>query len=279
MLNRFSHSDLGREIRFSALCRVMKRTFGKLLRERAASTSEDLDNLLHLLVKSEEFFRQHFLANFSDSLSPSASSAEDVIDSFEILERIYSDPLFQKHPSEKTARGESPREILTDLLLQAINDRYKSMETEISSEETRDLSRVVALAKTIRMEVNAYVWRYPDPLLGTISVAGFATSTYLNFFVLEMENLRHSPDMANGDYTIAEMLELYQIVRILKDLGSQEAIMAADIAGFDVEVWFEPFVTKWLSLTDKKVDEWVGGSVSVDKVRLCFALGFGRPES
>ena len=186
----------------------MKRAFGKLLRERTMSTAEDLDNLLHLLIRSEEFFRSHFLSNFSDSLSQAATSAEDVIESFEILERIYSDPLYQKNhaslsPTQKTP---PPKETLVNLLITAINDRYKTLEQSISSETERDLSRVTYLAKAIRMEVNAYVWRYPDLLLGTINVAGFATSTYLNFFVLEMENLKLSPAMAEGDYTIAEML-------------------------------------------------------------------------
>ncbi|KAI9018368.1 hypothetical protein DFJ74DRAFT_219867 [Hyaloraphidium curvatum] len=272
MLSRFLTPDVGREIRFTVLCDTIKRTLDKLIRERSQSTSEDLYGLLHFLNRAEDFFRSHFLAHFSDSLSPSASSADDVIDSFEILERIYADPIFSGSTADDGAAVErgSVRDRLVDLLLEAINERYKSMESEVAEGSLRDISRVAKLAKAIRMEVNAYVWRYPDPLLGSVSVSAFATASYLRHFVLEMENLRHSEQMADGNYTIAEMLELYQIVRILKDVGSA----AADdpqavhlIAGFDVEIWFEPFVSKWLHITDLKVDDWVGGSVAVDKLR------------
>lgn len=268
ILSRFCDSQSTHKILFPFLSRTLKKIFANLSRTSTLCSQSDLDHVLSLLVRSEDVFRGHFLANFSGSMS--SSSPEEVIESFHILESIYSDSLFSKDiaPELPHVQSASPRETLLQLLLEAVNSRYKALEKSVIN-EAQLLSRVKVLAKAIRVETNNYVWRYPYPLLGNINVAEFATSIYWSLFVLEMENLRYSTEVTEGQYTIAEILELYQIVRLLRDTASQDRRATIDInEAFDVETCFEPFMMQWVRLTDMKVDDWAKESVLADKVAL-----------
>src|SRR5689334_8783669 len=58
-------------------------------------------------------------------------------------------------------------------------------------------------------------------MIRNVNIHDLAAETYLKYFILEMENMRLNPI---GDYAISDMLDLYQIVRLLHELCHRSAL-------------------------------------------------------
>jgi hypothetical protein len=273
MITRFIQSPA--DTRLPDVLNKLTTTIRRVEAQFKTMQTSEVEAYLALLVRTEKTLRLHLLNHFGDALTtsgPNTGAAQDVYGVMQVLALIYDNFVYQKSSkitAQDLLQGKVPEirmrsvETLTELLLEAINTRYNEMNDSIAGEDGREITRIIQLAKAIRKEINSYIWRFPEAVLCEIDVPALASKTYLKYFVLEMENTRHNPDMQKGNYTIAEMLELYQIVRVLRDFVGVDHGDSA-LASFDIEGWFEPFVGKWLSLTDTKLDEWVGSSVAMD---------------
>ncbi|KAJ3007825.1 hypothetical protein HKX48_008913, partial [Thoreauomyces humboldtii] len=148
-------------------------------------------------------------------------------------------------------------DLVREELLEAINRRYQSTSSLVSS-IPREIIRLTTSVKAVNSDMTNYKLYFRDPIFG-ISVTLIAAETCLKYFILEMENMRFS---LNGDFQIAEMLDLYQVVKLLRDICDESQLPI--VRNFDVESWFAPFISQWLTLTDQKWLEWAKSAVDVE---------------
>lgn len=51
-----------------------------------------------------------------------------------------------------------------------------------------------------------------------------------------------------------------------KEITLTSVLVSSSVQDFDVESWFAPFISQWLTLTDQKWLEWVQSAVNEEKV-------------
>ncbi|KAJ3028267.1 hypothetical protein HDV00_010538 [Rhizophlyctis rosea] len=146
-----------------------------------------------------------------------------------------------------------------DVLLEALNERYRLDSNRVAQAFSREILRLTTLVKAVNQQLNKYRLFFKDELFGKISVMLVAAETYIKYFFAEMENMKYS---LGDDWNVGEMLELYRTVRVLRDL-CEESDLAA-VKNFDVENWFAPFIKEWLTLTNEKWVEWVKSAVQAE---------------
>ncbi|KAJ3082666.1 hypothetical protein HK102_001525 [Quaeritorhiza haematococci] len=203
-----------------------------------------------------------YLVHFADQLNhPSTAMYSNTTMqlSTHILSEIWTDRAWSESNPSKMGKLEDQ---IREELLEAMTARYQLLNNRVyTARVEREIQKMTLLVKAINIEVNKYQQHYPDPILGSIYLKPIAAETCLKYFILEMENLRYGSLM--GDYEIREILELYQVVRLLYDMCEETQL--AIVKDFDVESWFAPFIRQWLNLTDQKWLEWVDSAVMQEK--------------
>ncbi|TPX63175.1 hypothetical protein SpCBS45565_g06816 [Spizellomyces sp. 'palustris'] len=170
---------------------------------------------------------------------------------------LRDDKAWQSEHPEWTEPGKL-EELVREELLEAINARYKACSALVSG-LSREIIRLTTSVKAVNSDITNYRLYFREPIFG-LSIMLIAAETCLKYFILEMENMRFS---LQGDFQIAEMLELYQVVKLLRDMCEESEMPI--VKNFDVESWFAPFISQWLTLTDQKWLEWVKSAVGVEK--------------
>ncbi|KAJ3147705.1 hypothetical protein HDU86_007880 [Geranomyces michiganensis] len=175
-----------------------------------------------------------------------------------ILSDLREDAAWCSHHPEMAAAPGKLDELVREELLEAVNARYRACSDRVAA-LPREIIRLTTSVKAVNSDMANYRLYFRDPIFG-ISVSLIAAETCLKYFILEMENMRFS---LQGDFDIAEMLELYQAVKLLRDMCDESRLQI--VQAFDVESWFAPFISQWLTLTDQKWLEWARSAVSVEK--------------
>ncbi|KAI9001888.1 hypothetical protein BC832DRAFT_123334 [Gaertneriomyces semiglobifer] len=174
----------------------------------------------------------------------------------QLLERLREDQAWLSVHPEWQQPGVLEERVRMNLL-EAINTRYQQSSDQVSS-ITEELPRLIASVKSVNSDINTYRLYFRDPILG-MSIMLIAAETSLKYFILEMENMRYVLDKG---FQLTEMLELYQAVRLLKELCEESDLDI--VKSFDVENWFAPFVGEWLQMTDSRWLEWVDNAVKIE---------------
>ncbi|KAI8916950.1 hypothetical protein DFJ77DRAFT_488843 [Powellomyces hirtus] len=174
-----------------------------------------------------------------------------------LLTELCDDQAWRTEHPEWTDPGRL-EELVREELLEAINTRYRAC-SDLVSGIPREIIRLTTSVKAVNSDITNYRIYFRDPIFN-ISVTLIAAETCLKYFILEMENMRFS---LQGDFQIAEMLDLYQVVKLLRDMCDESLLPI--VKNFDVESWFAPFISQWLTLTDQKWLEWAKSAVTVEK--------------
>ncbi|KAI8826699.1 uncharacterized protein EV422DRAFT_7044 [Fimicolochytrium jonesii] len=149
-------------------------------------------------------------------------------------------------------------ELVREELLEAINARYRACSERVAS-LPREIIRLTISVKAVNSDITNYRLYFRDPIF-ELNIVLIAAETCLKYFLLEMENMRFS---LKDDFAIGEMLDLYQAVKLLKDVSEESELPL--VRNFDVESWFAPFISQWLALTDQKWLEWAKSAVDMEK--------------
>ncbi|KAJ3168804.1 hypothetical protein HDU88_001131 [Geranomyces variabilis] len=174
-----------------------------------------------------------------------------------ILSELRDDTAWCAQHPEMASPGKL-EELVREELLEAVNTRYRACSDRVAA-LPREIIRLATSVKAVNSDMASYRLYFRDPIFG-ISVPLIAAETCLKYFILEMENMRFS---LQGDFDIAEMLDLYQAVKLLRDMCDESRLQI--VQTFDVENWFAPFISQWLTLTDQKWLEWARNAVNVEK--------------
>ncbi|KAJ3057271.1 hypothetical protein HK097_009930 [Rhizophlyctis rosea] len=174
------------------------------------------------------------------------------------LESIHTDPAWSA-ANPQLAGMDNLVDSVREVLLEALNERYRSDSNRVAQAFDREILRLTTLVKAVNQQLNKYRLFFKDPLFGRVSVGFVAAETYIKYFFAEMENMKYSLE---GDWNVGEMLELYRTVRLLRDLCEESDLSA--VKNFDVENWFAPFIKEWLTLTNEKWVEWVKSAVQAE---------------
>ncbi|KAI9097090.1 hypothetical protein DFS34DRAFT_134893 [Phlyctochytrium arcticum] len=174
-----------------------------------------------------------------------------------ILTTIREDRIWQDAHPEWASPGRLEEQVREELL-EAINTRYRAC-SQMVADLPREIIRLTISVKAVNSDITNYRLYFREPIFG-MSIMLIAAETCLKYFILEMENMRFS---LQGDYQIAEMLDLYQVVKLLRDMCEESELSI--VKDFDVESWFAPFISQWLALTDQRWVEWVKSAVDIEK--------------
>ncbi|KAJ3339624.1 hypothetical protein HDU93_007951 [Gonapodya sp. JEL0774] len=256
--------------------------------EGPTASRGELALYMDMLGKLDVHLRVQFVSYFFMDTQVSTPSEVDL--TCRTLAVVYSDSLYRLSRGVKSGRqsvAESDAvETLRLLVLEAVSKRYEKIAAD---EESRDpvhggdhnkdvarLNMLLRLAKSIREEVQSYMFKFPHLLLGNIDVVELACSTILrNYFILEMENNKFSLGAAK-DETIHDLSELfgitgqfYKVVKTLQQLIGAHQLeptkSSSNRMDFAVEKWSEPLVDRWLTVMERTMKQVVTAYVQADE--------------
>ncbi|KAJ3282535.1 hypothetical protein HK104_010843 [Borealophlyctis nickersoniae] len=204
----------------------------------------------------------------SNSSDPAASNATMQLICL-ILQMINEDPTWAAEHPDQVGPGKLEEAVKYKISL-AVNERYCTSADVIARSVQRDVIRATLRVKNVNQQLNKYRLYFKDPLFGKFSIMLAAGTCLTKNFLLEMEKMQF---LKKGDFQLAEMLELYQVVRLLYDLCEESELTYARpkdwvyqaVTNFDVESWFAPFIQQWLTVTDQKWIDWVKSAVDLEK--------------
>ncbi|GAA5930579.1 uncharacterized protein JCM15063_002403 [Sporobolomyces koalae] len=132
----------------------------------------------------------------------------------------------------------------------------------------------------IRDEVKGFDQCFPDKICAQIDPPALFLSVTGPLFVQHLNHSKISTIAASvptptdsttasstqsggtGNVTDGELLELYHRVKELKQMF--HAFCPEEELKIDFSAWFEPYVRKWLGMTDTQTSEWVNRAISKD---------------
>ncbi|GAA6063594.1 hypothetical protein JCM10212_000988 [Sporobolomyces blumeae] len=146
-----------------------------------------------------------------------------------------------------------------------MNRDHERGETEISA-------WLHALA-WIRDEVKGFDRAFPDKVCGQTDPPALFLSVSAPLFVDHLNNSQISHLAATTSTSLSaqsnasstrdgELLELYHGVKELREMHG--AFCPDEELAIDFSAWFEPYVRRWLAMTDTQTSEWVNRAISKD---------------
>ncbi|GAA6018841.1 hypothetical protein JCM11491_006882 [Sporobolomyces phaffii] len=155
----------------------------------------------------------------------------------------------------------------------------KVLEYEMSREEGEsEVSAWLGVLAWVRDEVRGFDRSFPQKVCGQLDPPALFLAVAAPLFVEHLNNSRISNISASvelaqsqaaastggppSNVTDGELLELYHGVKELRDMF--EAFCPEDPLDIDFSAWFEPYVRKWLAMTDTQTSEWVNRAISKD---------------
>ncbi|RKP14032.1 hypothetical protein BJ684DRAFT_19526 [Piptocephalis cylindrospora] len=185
-----------------------------------------------------------------------------------ILDDVHSDEFFQTYSTDLAS---SIEEVVCAIQAAATKryNRVYEQTNEICPDGSRpdEIMQMLTTTEAIMMETKETGKRYPSLILGEVDVAGVALSTYLKYYVLEMENLTQSPVMARAAETEGRagevVFQLYRGARLIQRMHRRSGLNL-DVS-FDLSRWFYPHVVRWIRLTEGLSLEWVSSAVRMDQ--------------
>ncbi|GAA5932210.1 hypothetical protein JCM10213_006785 [Rhodosporidiobolus nylandii] len=139
---------------------------------------------------------------------------------------------------------------------------------EVDSRERRsDLEPWIEMLVWIKEEVKGYDRAFPEKVCGQIDPPSLFISVAAPLFVQHLDRARlallAAASQQEGAAADDELLDLYHGVKELKDMHS--AFCPDEPLVIDFSAWFEPYVRRWLAMTDTQTSEWVNRAISKDK--------------
>ncbi|GAA5905133.1 hypothetical protein JCM6882_000389 [Rhodosporidiobolus microsporus] len=139
---------------------------------------------------------------------------------------------------------------------------------DVDSRERRsDLEPWIEMLVWIKEEVKGYDRAFPEKVCGHIDPPALFLAVAAPLFVHHLDRSRiallaaaSQQEGAAGD---DELLELYHGVKELQDMHG--AFCTDEPLEIDFSAWFEPYVRRWLAMTDTQTSEWVNRAISKDQ--------------
>ncbi|GJN93965.1 hypothetical protein Rhopal_007026-T1 [Rhodotorula paludigena] len=147
---------------------------------------------------------------------------------------------------------------------------FEERMADVDSKERRtDLDPWIEMCSWIRDEVRGYDRAFPEKVCGHIDPPMLFTSVASPLYVQHLDRSRlallTAAAASQGQDNAADddLLELYHGVRELKLM--HEAFCPEEPLAIDFSAWFEPFIRRWLAMTDTQTSEWVNRAISKDR--------------
>ncbi|GAA5911391.1 uncharacterized protein JCM6883_000082 [Sporobolomyces salmoneus] len=148
----------------------------------------------------------------------------------------------------------------------------KVLEFEMGREEGEsEVGAWIRVLAWVRDEVKGFDSCFPEKVCGQLDPPALFLSVAAPLFVDHLNNSRISnisasvelvQPRATGGVTDGELLELYHGVKELRDMF--QAFCPEEPLEIDFSAWFEPYVRKWLAMTDTQTSEWVNRAIAKD---------------
>ena len=152
-------------------------------------------------------------------------------------------------------------ETLNEYISEGVNLRY--MELNNQTNDSVEITRLLNLTRALNNQVSKYGVVYSG--LG-LDVKLIAAEIFLKYLILELGNIN-----TGDDYTIKEVLDLYQSTKMLYQVcEAAKSSISMPPNDFNVENWFHPFIISYLELADLRCLEWVKPAVLVDDFKPCY---------
>ncbi|GAA6019542.1 hypothetical protein JCM10207_003737 [Rhodosporidiobolus poonsookiae] len=136
-----------------------------------------------------------------------------------------------------------------------------------SRERASDLEPWIGMLVWIKEEVKGYDGAFPEKVCNQIDPPALFISVSAPLFVQHLDRSRiallAAASQQEGAASDAELLDLYHGVKELKAM--HEAFCPEEPLVIDFSAWFEPYVRRWLAMTDTQTSEWVNRAIGKDK--------------
>ncbi|KAI8362653.1 hypothetical protein BD560DRAFT_484076 [Blakeslea trispora] len=221
----------------------------------------DRDNAMRTLKSLDSTFLKELASGLSEYWKISPGWIQEIIES---IERIQNNPIYKEFHSDVTAQLNE----LEEKLEGAAVERWSQIEKLTNKSDEKPLNNLFSMAEKLFKEFTSIAKKkFPQPIMGVLSVPSIVMARQMPYFALEMENWAYSPDFKSCP--IDSAFELYEKVLYLEKLYDQYGPKTKKSL-FKVESWFLPHVKRWLSKTNESTIEWVNNAIAQDQFQ-CFS--------
>ncbi|GAA6043218.1 hypothetical protein JCM8097_000332 [Rhodosporidiobolus ruineniae] len=182
-----------------------------------------------------------------------------------LLHSVYDDHVFST--SIGALLGATLSELETGMrkyVTMAWEDRMADAD---SKERQSDLDPWIEMLEWMEAEVKGYDRAFPEKVCGEIDPPALFLSVAAPLFVHHLDRSRLSllaaASQQEGAASDSELLDLYHGVKKLQEM--HKAFCPEEPLNIDFSAWFEPYVRRWLAMTDTQTSEWVNRAISKDK--------------
>ncbi|KAJ3022360.1 hypothetical protein HKX48_006394 [Thoreauomyces humboldtii] len=168
--------------------------------------------------------------------------------------------------------AESFRDELRTMLTEAAIARYQKL-SELSqplddSDVEGVIEGVLKLAELVSEEIEADAKWFKAPFAKELDIVRLTAETYLKYFVLTLES--NTEHIASDTAVHSASKSVFDLYRRVKVMGERYAVKVPGLkrmsvnAGFNVERWFSPFISRWLDHLSARTVVWVNNAVKAD---------------
>ncbi|GAA5876973.1 hypothetical protein JCM8547_001955 [Rhodosporidiobolus lusitaniae] len=182
-----------------------------------------------------------------------------------LLHQIHADSLFSTSIGALLPATLSELEIgMRKFVAMAWEERMADVD---SRERRSDLEPWIEMLVWIKEEVKGYDRAFPEKVCGQVDPPALFLSVAAPLFVQHLDRSRiallAAASQQEGAASDDELLDLYHGVKELKEMHT--AFCPEEPLVIDFSAWFEPYVRRWLAMTDTQTSEWVNRAISKDK--------------
>ncbi|KAJ3136796.1 hypothetical protein HDU90_002361 [Geranomyces variabilis] len=168
---------------------------------------------------------------------------------------------------------ESFREEFRSLLTEAAIARYQKLSELSQPLDDTDVEGVIEgvlkLAELVTEEIDLDAKYFREPFAKEVDIVRLTSEQYLKYFVLTLEsNTEHISSETAVETASKSVFDLYRRVKVM---DARYAKLVPGLkrmsmnAGFNVERWFSPFISRWLEHLSSRTVEWVNNAVKADQ--------------
>ncbi|GAA5951064.1 hypothetical protein JCM21900_005712 [Sporobolomyces salmonicolor] len=182
-----------------------------------------------------------------------------------LLSAIHANPIFSESIGPLLPATLSELEVgMRKFIKMAWEERMAEVD---SQERGHELMPWLEMLGWIREEVKGYDQTFPEKVCGQIDPPALFLTVAAPLFVHHLDASRvallAAASQTDGAASDGDLLELYHGARELQEMHG--AFCPDEPLVIDFSAWFEPYVRRWLAMTDTQTSEWVNRAISKDK--------------
>ncbi|KAJ1551745.1 hypothetical protein HK096_002450 [Nowakowskiella sp. JEL0078] len=267
-------TTLSQRTAFENLRENMKRHEGWLSDSERPALLELFEEMREHYTKQVSKYRDFFPKNV-----PQGALESTLI----MLRMIHKNSIYREaHPD----LPESFRDELRNFMTIALIQRYQALQELAAPFDSTDIESVISgILKFVELltdDIESDTKYFQQAFSKDTDIAKLTAETYLKYLVLTLEN--HVELFVTSEAMDKATSDIFALYKRVRDLDLKYAKLVPSLkrssmnAGFSVERWFHPFVTRWLEVITVKTLLWVKNAVDADRFQLT-DLGSDDPEN